>query len=142
MHTAIEDLFDRYEKHTNAALAGSPNMDAILDMYDAAFIGSSPIGVMAGTNDKDFEKALAAGFERNRQIGARRMEIENLRIEQVDAMHALAHIDWRAIYDSKASSKIIAFSNAYLVRIENGQARIFGWITGDENAVLRRHGII
>ena len=142
MYKAIKDLFDRYERHTNAALAGALNMGAIIDLYDDAVIGSSPAGVMAGSNDKDFHKALAAGFERNRQIGARRMEIENLRIEQVDAMHALAHIDWRAIYDSKASPKIIAFSNAYLVRIENGQARIFGWITGDENAVLRRHGII
>lgn len=142
MQQAIEDLFGRYERETNAALAGEPDMAAIGDLYDDAFIGSSPAGVMAGRKDEDFEKALAAGFAHNREIGALRMEVADLRAEEIDAMHALVHVDWRATYDLSGSRKTLDFTNAYLTRVADGRCRVFGWITGDEEAELRRHGII
>lgn len=142
MRQAIKDLFDRYEDLTNAALAGQPDMAAIDDLYDDAFIGSSPAGVRAGQKDKEFETALAAGFAHNRQIGARRMKVLDVRIEPIDAIHALAHVNWRATYDTDGTQQAIDFTNVYLTRVKNGQARVFGWITGDESAELRKHGII
>jgi hypothetical protein len=142
MEQAIRDLFGRYECETNAALAGEPDMTAISDLYDDAFIGSSPAGVIAGKKDEDFKKALATGFAHNRKIGAQRMEVVDLRAEKIDAMHALVHVEWRATYDSDGSQKAIDFTNAYLTRLANGRCKVFGWITGDEDAELRRHGII
>ncbi|WP_160011207.1 nuclear transport factor 2 family protein [Rhizobium sp. 18055] len=142
MEQAIRDLFGRYESETNAALAGKPDMAAISDLYEDAFIGSSAAGVMAGKKDEDFKKALATGFARNRKIGAQRIEVVELRAEEIDAMHALVHVDWRATYDSDGSQKAIDFTNAYLTRLANGRCKVFGWITGDEDAELRRHGII
>jgi hypothetical protein len=139
---AIRDLFDRYERLTNAALSGEPDMAAIVELYDEAFVGSSPAGVMAGRKNDAFEQALAAGFARNRAIGARTMNIRAVRIEPIDERHALAHVDWRAAYDKDGTGKTIDFSNCYLARLGNGEARVFGWITGDEDAALREHGII
>jgi hypothetical protein len=142
MQKSITELFDRYESQTNAALTGEPDMVTIGDLYDDAFVGSSPAGVMAGKRDEEFQKALIAGFARNREIGARLMEIQDLRIEPIDAMHALAHVGWRATYDTNGTQKAIDFTNVYLTRVSNGQAKVFGWITGDEQAELRKHGII
>lgn len=33
------------------------------------------------------------------------------------------------------------FTNLYLIRVENTKGKVFGWISGDENAELRKHGI-
>lgn len=142
MHQAIKDLFDRYEAQTNAALAGQPDMAAVTDLYDQAFIAASPAGVIAGQKDREFRDALAAGFTRNRELGATRVEIRDLRIMPIDPIHALAHVDWRAVYDTAAGQTQIDFTNTYLTRTDDDGSRVFGWITGDENEALREHGII
>lgn len=142
MKQAVAELFDRYERETNAALAGTPDMAALGDLYDDAFIAASPAGVMAGKKDGEFEQAMEAGFARNREIGTQRMEVRALHVDAIDGLHALARVDWRAIYEVDSARKTIDFTNTYLTRIEDGRARVFGWITGDEEAELRKHGII
>lgn len=142
MQQAVTDLFHRYERQTNGALTGEPDLEALGELYDEAFIGACPSGVVTGKKDDAFRKALAAGFARNKEIGTRRMEVRDLRIEPIDEMHAIAHVSWRATYDVRGTQKTIDFTNAYLTRIANGRARVFGWITGDEEATLRKHGII
>ncbi len=142
MQQAIADLFDRYARLTNAALAGTPDMDAIGDLYDNAFIGASPAGIMTGKKDDEFKKAVVAGFAHYREIGTRRMDVQNVRVEPIDGLHALARVDWRATYDVDRTQKTIDFTNVYLTRIENGRAKVFGWITGDEEGELRKHGIL
>lgn len=141
MQQEIAALIDRYERQTNAALAGNPDMEAVSDLYDDAFIGASPAGVMAGNKDAGFESVLAAGFARNREIGTRRMDVRVLKVEPIDALHALARVEWRATYDVDGAEKTIDFTNIYLTRLAGGRARVFGWITGDEAAELRKHGI-
>lgn len=142
MQQAVADLFGRYERETNAALAGRADVKAIRDLYDASFIAASPSGIMAGKNNDAFVRALTAGFDRNRAIGTRQMTVRDLAVERVDALHALARVAWRATYDVRGASKAIEFTNVYLVRVDGDRARVFGWITGDEDAELRRHGII
>lgn len=142
MQQSVRDLFAQYESLTNDALSGYPDMVALSDLYDEAYIGSSPTGVMAGKKDDDFTHALATGIAHYRQIGARQMTIIDLRPEQLDAMHMLVRVYWRATYDKDGGQKSIDFTNVYLARITDGQARVFGWITGDEIAELRRHGIM
>ena len=142
MQEAVTRLFNRYERETNAALAGKPDIEAISNLYDGNFIGASPSGIMAGKKDDTFVKALTAGFDRNRAIGTREMAIWNILVEPIDAFHALARVNWRATYDVEGTQKSIDFTNIYLVRVDDGGARVFGWITGDEDAELRRQGII
>lgn len=142
MQQAVTDLFDRYERETNAALAGEPDLEAVGDLYDDAFIAASPSGVMTGKKGDEFDKAMAAGFAHYREIGTQRMEVRDVRVEPIDALHALARVDWRATYDVDGMQKVIDFTNVYLTRVSNGRGTVFGWITGDENAELRKHDII
>ena len=127
---------------SNAALVGEPDLEAISDLYDDAFIAASPSGVMTGNKGDEFRKAMTAGFAHYREIGTRQMKIRNVRIEPIDALHALARVDWRATYDVDGTQKAIDFTNAYLIRVNNDRATVFGWITGDEDAELRKQGII
>ena len=36
----------------------------------------------------------------------------------------------------------IDFEVHYLVRLAEGEARVFGWMSGDEQALLRQHGVM
>lgn len=70
---------------------------------------------MTGKNDRESVKMLVAGFERYRAIGTREMTVRNIQVEQIDMLHALARVDWRAIYDVGGAQKTIDFVNVYLV---------------------------
>ncbi|MNY74030.1 hypothetical protein D3C86_2129600 [compost metagenome] len=72
----------------------------------------------------------------------RKMALTQLRVTPIDDLHGLAHVEWRATYDIAGAPKVIDFTNAYLVRIEESKGKVFGWITGDENAELKKHGIV
>jgi hypothetical protein len=142
MQQAVTELFDRYEHEFNAGLAGETDLDAIGGLYEEAFIAASPAGVMTGKKGDELRKAMAAGFARYRAIGTRQMKIQNLQIEPIDALHALARVHWRATYEVKGAETEIDFANVYLIRVSDDRATVFGWITGDEDAELRRRGII
>ena len=138
---AVDDLFTRYEQAFNATLTAAPDLDAISGLYTDAFIAASPHGVMSGENDEELRKAMTDGFVRYRDMGTKKMQLTHLRVTPIDELHCLAHVDWRAIYDVRGEQKIIDFTNVYLVRVEQGKARVFGWIVGDEDAELQKHGI-
>lgn len=142
MQKAVTELFERYVRETNAALAGDVDSAAIRDLYAESFIGASPAGIMAGKRDDQFIRTLTAGFDRYRAIGTQQMTIQDVRVEPIDALHALARVKWRAVYDVDGERKAIDFTNVYLVRVDAARATVFGWITGDENAELRKQGII
>lgn len=147
MDTAIRTLFARYERAFNAALAGAgAGMVADADLaalYAPAFIAASPQGVRAGQNDADFLRGMAEGYTHYRAIGTRDMRIRTLRVTPIDDAHAIAHVAWTARYlRDDLPETAIDFEVAYLVQLRAGAARVFGWITGDEQAALRAHGVI
>ena len=142
MERAITALFERYARETRAALAGAADEQAIAALYDEAFIAASPAGVRCGANSDAFIRQLVDGFSHYRAIGTKAMTVESVKVDPIDALHALARVAWRAIYDVRGDETAIDFSNVYLVRVDARGARVFGWITGDEQAVLREHGVI
>lgn len=137
----VQELFDRYKCNFNNALTAEPDLEAIADLYSDTFIAASPPGIMSGKNDAELKKAMADGFARYRAMGTKKMEIRHLTVTPIDGQHCLTHVDWRATYDINGEQKVIDFTNAYLIRVERDKGRVFGWITGDENAELRKHGI-
>lgn len=141
MQQAVQELFDRYQRHFNHALTSEPDCEAIADLYTDTFVAASPAGVMSGKNDEELRKVMTDGFARYRQMGTQKMEVVHLRVTPIDGLHGLAHVDWRATYDIDGARTVIDFTNAYLVRVEDTQGRVFGWITGDETAELKKHGI-
>lgn len=143
METSVRSFFDRYEDLFNRALAGHADMDAVTALYTPEFIAASPAGVAGGRNDDRFRHAMAQGYERYRTIGTKEMYIRDIRVSPIDEHHCLAHVAWMATYERKDRPDIaIDFDVHYFVRMLDEGPRVFGWVTGDEQALLKRHGIV
>ncbi|GKY88260.1 DUF6841 family protein [Sinisalibacter aestuarii] len=143
MEQAVAALFDRYERLFAQALAGEADMEDVAALYASDMIAAAPAGVMTARNDEALKQAMAQGYERYRAQGTRSMRVRQLRITQIDALHCLAHVGWRATYArSDLEETAIDFDVHYLVQLRDGEAKVFGWITGDEEAELKRHGVI
>lgn len=143
MEISVKKFFERYERVFNQALADDVNMEEVAALYAPEFIAASPAGVMAGKNDAQFKEVMAQGYERYRAIGTKRMQIRDMRLSSIDDLHCTAHITWRATYDRNGKpDEIIDFDVHYLVQIIDEKPKVFAWISGDEQALLRKHGII
>lgn len=143
MENSVRELFGRYEKLFRMALTGNVDMDEVASSYAAAFVAASPAGVRVGQNDENLKQVMRQGFENYRRIGTKDMRLGHVRIAPIDEHHCLAHVAWTAIYDRGSAPDIsIDFEVHYLVQQLQDAPRIFGWVSGDEQAVLRQHGII
>jgi hypothetical protein len=143
METSIRKLFERYERVFNAALHGDVDMDDVAALYAADFIAASPAGVMTGKNDEQLKQVMAQGYARYRAIGTKEMRIRGLRISPMDEHHCVAHVAWRATYVRNDKPDVtIDFDVHYLVQQIGAEPKVFGWVSGDEQAVLKEHGII
>jgi len=142
MEAAVRKLFERYEQAFERALHGDIDMDEVAALYATAFIGASPAGVMTAANDDQFRNVMAQGYAHYRAIGTKAMRVRELRILPMDEHHCVAHVDWTATYARKDRPDVeIAFTVHYLVQKLEEDAKVFGWITGDEQALLKAHGI-
>ena len=141
---AVRKHFERYERLFNETLRnGDMDMHEIASLYAAEFIASAPAGVMTGKNDDGFRQAMAKGYAHYREIGTREMRICNLRLSSIDEHHCLAHVAWTARYAREnQSDKAIDFDVHYLVRQSEGETKVFGWMSGDEQELLKQHGIV
>jgi len=85
---------------------------------------------------------MAQGYERYRAIGTKKMRIRNVRLSQLDDHHCVAHVAWTATYARKDQPDVsIDFDIHYFVQKLDGEPKVFGWVSGDEQALLKRHGI-
>jgi hypothetical protein len=141
---AIHALFARYERLFNMALGGDDvNMDEVAALYATEFIGAAPAGVRAGRNDDGFRQAIAEGYAQYRTIGTKSMRIRGLHLTPIDAQHCLVRVAWTANYArDDLPETAIDFDVAYFVQTLDGTPKVFGWVTGDEEGVLRAHGIL
>jgi hypothetical protein len=141
MRQEIARLFERYENAFNAGLDGALDTQEVASLYANVFLSATPAGIAAGTNDDSFIKAMKAGFDHYRAIGTRGMKVMDVRVNPIDELHALAFVDWAAAYEKDGKQITVPFTNAYLVRLQGGAAKVFGWIAGDEEAELRKYGL-
>lgn len=139
---AVRKMFERYERFFNKSLGGDIDVDEMASFYASEFIAASPAGVRAGKNDVQFEQAMDQGYDHYRAIGTKEMRIRHIRVSPIDEYHCLAHVAWAATYArSGQTDTVIKFEVHYLVQMLGGEAKVFGWIAGDEQALLRQHGI-
>lgn len=143
MDEHVKELFRRYRNFFCMAIEGKADMEQVASSYASSFIAASPTGVMTGKNDDQFKTVMQQGFEYYRQIGTKAMDIRNIRISSIDEYHCIAHVAWTATYTRKDQHDItIDFDVHYFIQKLADEPRIFGWVSGDEQAALRQHGII
>ena len=143
MESSVRKLFERYERLFNQALGGDADMDEVASLYASDFIAASPAGVSTGKNDGQLRQVMAQGYARYRAIGTKEMRIRNVAMSPIDEHHCVAHVAWTATYARPDRPDLaIDFDVHYLVQTLDGESRVFGWVAGDEQAVLRKHGII
>jgi hypothetical protein len=143
METAVRTLFDRYERLFGRSLAGDSDMDEVASLYASDFIAASPAGVMTGKNDDQMKRVMAQGYAHYRAIGTKGMRIRQIRLSPIDEHHCVAHVAWTATYVRKDQpDTTIDFDVHYLVQNLDGEAKVFGWVSGDEQALLKQHGIV
>lgn len=138
----IREFFKRYQDFFRQGLKNEVDMEQVAASYATAFIAASPAGVMAGQNDERLKQVMRQGFERYRQLGTKDMALRGVRIDPIDELHCLAHVAWTATYDRGAAPDVsIDFDVHYLMQQLDGEPKIFGWVSGDEQALLKQHGI-
>lgn len=143
MEEQVRALFRRYQEFFMNSLAGRFDRDAVKALYASEFIDASPAGVMAGKNDEALIAAMAQGYEHYRKIGTKEMTVRGIRISPVDDLHCVAHVAWTAVYQRDDLPRTaIDFDVHYLVQVRDGEAKVFGWMAGDENALLKERGVI
>lgn len=143
MEASVRKLFERYERFFNQALGGDIDMDEVASLYASEFIAASPAGLMTGKNDDHLKQVMTQGYAHYRDIGTKEMRIRTIRLSPIDDLHCVAHVAWRAIYARKDQPDVaIDFDVHYLVQEQKGEPKVFGWVSGDEQALLKKHGII
>jgi hypothetical protein len=143
METSVRRFFERYESFFNQSLGGDMDLDEVAALYASEFIAASPAGVMAGKNDDQLKQDMAQGYARYRAIGTKEMRMRDVRLSPIDDHHCVAHVAWTATYARKDQpDAAIDFDVHYFVQKLDGEPKVFGWVSGDEQALLRKHGII
>lgn len=143
MEASVRKFFARYESVFNRSLGGDMDMDEVAALYASEFIAASPAGVMAGKNDDQLKQVMAQGYERYRAMGTKEMRVRDVRLSPIDDAHCVAHVAWTATYARKDLADVeIDFEVHYLVQMLDGEPKVFGWVSGDEQALLKQHGIV
>ena len=143
METGVRKLFERYERFFNRSLRGDMDEEELAALYAPEFIAASPAGVMTGKNDDRLRQVMAQGYTHYRAIGTKAMRIRDVRIAPLDDRHCVAHVAWTATYARAGRpDAAIDFDVHYLVQQLDGEPKVFGWVSGDEQALLREHGIV
>jgi len=84
-------------------------------------------------------------------IGGELVDLEHNTFKNLDDVeivglypnYAAAHVAWRATYARKdGPDVVIDFDIHYLVQKLGDEPKVFGWVSGDEEAVLKAHGIV
>jgi hypothetical protein len=143
MESSVRRLFERYESSFNRSLGGDMDMDQVAALYASEFIAASPAGVLAGKNDDRLRQVMAQGYARYRAMGTKGMRLRNLRLSPIDDHHCVAHVAWTATYARQDRADVaIDFDVHYFVQMLDGEPKVFGWVSGDEQALLKKHNII
>lgn len=139
----LKEFFSEYEARFNRAMAGTIETEATANAFASCFIEATPFGVNCGKNDDQFRMVIPQGYKFYRNIGTKSMKIVSLEIISLDDYHSMAKVHWQAIYNKKDGSEdAIEFDVIYFIQTIKDQLKIFAYITGDEQGVLRERGLI
>ena len=143
MEKNIYNFFAAYEKRFNNALKGETDVEGTANGFAPYFVEASPAGIHGGSNDQEFRKKIPQGMDFYRQIGTHSMEILSQDVTPLDDMHFMVKIHWKATYKNKDNTDLaIEFYVIYFLQHRENELKIFAYITGDEDKIMREHGLI
>lgn len=142
METIVRKFFERYESIFNRTLRGDTDMDEAAALYAPEFIAASPAGVMTGRTTIHSSKYLRKAMRAIGRYGRRKCGYAISASPLWMTIIALTMLPWTATYARKDQLHVaIDFDVHYFVQKLDGEAKVFGWVSGDEQALLRMHGI-
>lgn len=140
---SLKQFFQRYEQFFMQSLNGELDDTVMSELYASEFIAASPLGVLTGKNDTNFQQALSEGYEQYRKIGTKEMRVRDVEMLPIDDLHCVADVAWTASYEVANGQQVnIDFIVHYLMQNLNGKLRVFGWISGNEQELLKEYGVL
>lgn len=143
MAADFEAFFRGYVDAFNRSLGDTVDAEGIRSHFAGCFVGAGPAGIECGANDEDFAKKLGEGYAFYKKIGTKRMAVRKVEPTAIDPLHHLVKVFYRADYlkpDGKTVT--IDFDVSYVLQTREGASKIFAFVTGDEMAVYRKHGLL
>jgi hypothetical protein len=139
----IDAFFHNYAERFNCALEGKEtDIDASLDAFTDCFIESSPAGVQCNRNGIASPEGLPESYAFYRKIGTTCMVITSREITVLDDCHAMVKVRWKANYSQGEQGEMMEFDSFYFLTLANDEPKIFAYITGSEQKLLKERGII
>ncbi|WP_426291771.1 hypothetical protein ACN9ML_16660 [Dyadobacter endophyticus] len=138
----IEQFFEAYEKRFAEGLAGNAVAEGTATAFADFFVEASPMGIIGGKNDQDFLDRVPKGYDFYRSIGIAKMEIRQLDITELNELHHMVEVYWESFYEKDGEPGSIEFSVIYFLQHLNETLKVFAYITGDEQAVLKERGLV
>lgn len=145
MIDAVKGFFSDYESQFNKTLEDPPvvNSDAFARSFTTSFVEASPLGIMCIHNDRQFLEGIPQGFAFYKSIGTQAMKIAKIEVVPLNPQHAMAKVKWNSSYRKKDGDQInIQFDVIYFMQVFDGEAKIFAYISGDEEKELKDKGVV
>lgn len=137
-------LFQSYGRLNDEAMRrelSDDEMNELASMFADFTVGSSPQGVI-GAASSDLPPYLKGAQANYRRVGGKRFGITDVRISDIDDIHAECRVDWNFAYVNKSGqSGNVRFTNIYYLSFAGGTPKIFAFITPDETKAMREHGL-
>lgn len=139
----VHAFFEAYEDRFNRALKSEMDVNEIAGAFADYFVEASPVGIIGSKNDDAFKERIPKGYEFYKSIGTQAMEIRALDVTQLNDMHYMVKACWHSVYEKKdGATEMIDFDVYYFLQEREGRLKIFSYITGDEQAVLKEKGLV
>jgi hypothetical protein len=140
----IERFFSDYATRFNKSLLepSEIDIDGVAGSFASSFIGANTSGVLCAKNDEEFHAVIPQSYAFYKSIGTKSMKITSIDITTLDEYHFMARVHWDSRYVKDEDEISIEFDVIYLLQLIDEKPRIFAYITGDEQKVLKEHGLI
>ncbi len=139
----IDSFFDAYAARVNSFLQGAEaDTDGAVKAFADCFVEASPVGIICGRNDEEFKKAIPKGYAFYKSIGTKSMAIVSKNITELDEYHVMVKVNWSSVYLPENKKEIVIdFDVIYFLQCKDQSLKIFAYITGDEQKVLKEKGL-
>ena len=89
------------------------------------------------------KKLYRRDTKRYRSLSTKSIKVERIENHEIDDCHLIARVRWHSMCQKPGTDGTYIPSEVkYLLEKRDGDLKVFGWIKGDEEAVLKFHGIL